>query len=166
VNKRSEEKRENEKVCFVIGCPCSGGTSHMNIAFWTCFGKNDNMDVVAHGLLRGFILVVFLRVGTLDTPFGHGIYFGYTYKQETTMITRVQKWGNSQGLRFPKDILEQASLSIGEDVDVRVRDGEIVIKAVNRIRGRHRLSDLVARMPKTKNTQKDEWGKPSGKEVW
>ena len=42
------------------------------------------------------------------------------------MVTKVQKWGNSQGLRLSKDLLEEAWISVGEEV-VAARDGEIVI---------------------------------------
>ena len=46
------------------------------------------------------------------------------------MITKVQKWGNSQGLRFPNEILYQAHISIGEKVDMTIHHDEIVIKPV------------------------------------
>jgi antitoxin MazE len=68
---------------------------------------------------------------------------------EDLMITRIQKWGNSQGIRLPKEVLEKASIAIGEEVEVNVRNGEIAVKLAKRVRGRHRLKELVARMPKT-----------------
>jgi len=43
------------------------------------------------------------------------------------MVTKVQKWGNSQGLRLPKQLLEDAHISVGDDVDVTTQDGVIVI---------------------------------------
>jgi antitoxin MazE len=82
------------------------------------------------------------------------------------MITRVQKWGNSQGLRFPKDILEKASISIGEDVEINVKNGEITVTPARRVRGRHRLKDLVAHMPRTYVVREEQWGGPQGKEIW
>lgn len=33
------------------------------------------------------------------------------------MVTRVQKWGNSQGLRVSKEILEKAHIAVGDSVD-------------------------------------------------
>jgi antitoxin MazE len=82
------------------------------------------------------------------------------------MITRVQKWGNSQGLRFPKDILEKASISVGEDVEISVRNGEITVKPARRVRGRHQLKDLVSHMPRTYTVREERWGWPVGKETW
>jgi antitoxin MazE len=82
------------------------------------------------------------------------------------MVTRIQKWGNSQGLRFSKDILAQACLTVGEEVDVRVRSGAIVVKPALRTRGKYRLKDLLARMPARYKPGEADWGKPVGREVW
>jgi len=38
------------------------------------------------------------------------------------MVTKIQKWGNSQGLRTSRHLLESASLSVGDEVAVDVRD--------------------------------------------
>lgn len=38
--------------------------------------------------------------------------------------------GNSQGVRLPKAILEQADLVAGDEIEVRVEDGEIRIVPV------------------------------------
>jgi antitoxin MazE len=34
------------------------------------------------------------------------------------MVTKLQKWGNSQGLRLSKRVLEDAQLAPGDTVDV------------------------------------------------
>ena len=46
------------------------------------------------------------------------------------MVAKVQKWGNSQGLRLAKHVLESASISIGDDVEVIVVEGQIIIKKI------------------------------------
>ncbi len=43
------------------------------------------------------------------------------------MQTRIQKWGNSLGLRIPKTIAQQVGLSEGTVVDFVVRGNTIVI---------------------------------------
>jgi antitoxin MazE len=48
------------------------------------------------------------------------------------MLTRIVPIGNSQGIRIPKPLLEQAGLS-GE-VEITVKDGTLVIKRVRRPR--------------------------------
>jgi len=82
------------------------------------------------------------------------------------MVTKVQKWGNSQGLRLPKQVLEDASISIGDAVDVSARDGIIVIAPVSRVRGKRNLQELVSRIPKNYKVREIDWGKPVGREAW
>lgn len=82
------------------------------------------------------------------------------------MVTKVQKWGNSQGLRLAKRVLEDARLSVGDSVDVTTRDGVIVISPVRRARGKLSLQELVSRIPKSYKAQEVEWGRPAGKEAW
>jgi antitoxin MazE len=82
------------------------------------------------------------------------------------MVTKIQKWGNSQGLRLARQVLEGASLSVGDDVDVVARDGVIVISPVRRVRGRQSLKELVSRIPKRYKQKETDWGRPAGKEVW
>ncbi|NCO41777.1 MAG: transcriptional regulator/antitoxin, MazE [Armatimonadetes bacterium CG2_30_66_41] len=82
------------------------------------------------------------------------------------MLTKVQKWGTSQGLRLPKAILDDARLKVGDEVDVSVQGKQIVIGPTKRIRGRYRLSELLARMPKGHRVEEVDWGPPVGKEEW
>jgi antitoxin MazE len=82
------------------------------------------------------------------------------------MITRIQRWGNSQGLRLARQVLEDARISVGDDVDVAARDGMIVIVPVRRVRGRVSLQEIVSRIPDDYNPEEMDWGKPLGKEVW
>jgi len=82
------------------------------------------------------------------------------------MITKVQSWGNSQGLRLSRQVLQEANISVGDEVDLAVHDGVIVISPARRVHGRCSLKDLVARIPRDYEPQEVEWGKPVGKEVW
>ncbi len=82
------------------------------------------------------------------------------------MVTKVQKWGNSQGLRLAKQVLEEARISVGDPVDVSTREGVIVISPVRRVRGRLRLHELVSRIPKNYHPEEVEWGEPVGREDW
>jgi antitoxin MazE len=82
------------------------------------------------------------------------------------MVTKVQKWGNSQGLRLSKRVLEDARMSVGDNVDVTVRDGLIVIAPTRRVHGKVSLRDLVSRIPKGYKAREIDWGKPVGREAW
>jgi antitoxin MazE len=82
------------------------------------------------------------------------------------MVTKVQKWGNSQGLRFPKALLEDAHVKVGDAVQLSVQDQKIIIEPLNKIRGKYDLRALVSRMPKDYKAKEKEWGAPKGKEMW
>ncbi len=82
------------------------------------------------------------------------------------MVTKVQKWGNSQGLRLAKHVLEEAGISVGDSVDVSTRDGVIVVAPVRRLRGKLSLQELVSRIPKDHKPEEVEWGGPVGRETW
>jgi antitoxin MazE len=80
------------------------------------------------------------------------------------MVARVQKWGNSQGLKLAKHILESARISIGDDVEVIVGEEQIIIKKVGK--PRFDLAEMVARMPRHYKAHEESFGKPVGKEEW
>ena len=82
------------------------------------------------------------------------------------MVTKVQKWGNSQGLRLSRQVLEEARISVGEEVNVAVHEGAIVVAPAKRLRGKHSLQDLVKRIPKGYQSEEVDWGGPVGNEVW
>ncbi len=82
------------------------------------------------------------------------------------MLAKIQKWGNSQGLRLAKNLLADAQLDIGDEVDISVKDGIMLVTPAKRIRGRHNLKDLVARIPENYQSGEIDWGEPVGKEVW
>jgi antitoxin MazE len=82
------------------------------------------------------------------------------------MITRVQKWGNSQGLRLSKELLSEVEIIVGDAVDVAVRDGTLVVTPVHRVRGGHDLRELVERIPEGYESGELDWGQPIGREAW
>lgn len=82
------------------------------------------------------------------------------------MLAKVQKWGNSQGLRLSKKILSEAHLKVGDEVDIKVEDDNLIVSPTKSIRGKYQLEDLVAQIPKDYQTQEVDLGKPVGNEVW
>lgn len=82
------------------------------------------------------------------------------------MVTKVQKWGNSQGLRLAKQVLEDARISIGDEVNVTSRHGMIVISPVRRVRRKVDLKKLVSHIPENYRSGEIDWGEPVGREAW
>jgi len=82
------------------------------------------------------------------------------------MLAKIQKWGNSQGIRIPKATLADVQIDIGDDVNVAVKNGALIVTPARRIRKKYTLTELVAKIPKGRTVQEIDWGKPAGKEVW
>lgn len=82
------------------------------------------------------------------------------------MHVKIQKWGNSQGLRVPKSILNQTNLMLGDEVSLTVEDGAILISPIRKQRPKYDINDLVKRIPKDYKFEELDWGRPVGKEVW
>ena len=82
------------------------------------------------------------------------------------MVTRVQKWGNSQGLRFPKTILIDAEIEIGDEVEISVEDGRIIVEPIRKVREKYTIEELVAQLPDDYEPEEIDRGDAVGNEVW
>ena len=82
------------------------------------------------------------------------------------MTTRIQKWGNSQGLRLPPEVLVAANMAVGDEVDVAVLDGQIIIRPLRKVRGRYNLEALLSGVPIMGDENDVDWESSHGKEVW
>jgi len=82
------------------------------------------------------------------------------------MRTKIQKWGNSQGLRLPKVLLDEIQTNVGDEVKVYSQEGKIIVEPVTQIRSKFSLQALVKKIPKTHKTEEINWGNPVGKEGW
>lgn len=80
------------------------------------------------------------------------------------MVTKVQRWGNSQGLRLSKQVLEMARLSVGDEVEVVVGKEEITVRKVRA--KKYDLAELVSRLPEDYRAGEASFGRPAGKEEW
>ncbi|MFA7308922.1 MAG: AbrB/MazE/SpoVT family DNA-binding domain-containing protein [Patescibacteria group bacterium] len=77
--------------------------------------------------------------------------------------THIQKWGNSYGVRVPKDILKLMGLKDGSKVTVSEKNHQIVIAHPKK---KETLADLLARVTLENRHELVDWGSPVGKEVW
>ena len=80
------------------------------------------------------------------------------------MLTKVQKWGNSLGLRIPRSFAEEAGVEAGSAVDISIRRGDLVVKPARR--RKYRLKDLL-RQINAKNIHAEVDASASvGREIW
>ncbi|MBX3324852.1 MAG: AbrB/MazE/SpoVT family DNA-binding domain-containing protein [Nitrospira sp.] len=80
------------------------------------------------------------------------------------MKTGAQKWANSLAVRVPKSVASQIGLKAQDDLDIEVRDGNVVLKP--QLRRVYRLDDLVKRITKKDVHNEVDSGGPMGCEVW
>jgi antitoxin MazE len=86
------------------------------------------------------------------------------------MTTTLQAWGNSQGVRLPKALLSALQLDAGDSLEIKLspKKDAIIVKPAQparRVRGRHRIEELAAAMPKGYKGAEFDWG-VIGREVW
>ncbi|MBI3707305.1 MAG: AbrB/MazE/SpoVT family DNA-binding domain-containing protein [Proteobacteria bacterium] len=75
---------------------------------------------------------------------------------------RIAKWGNSLGVRLPRDVAARAGLAAGAGVEIEAtRDGRIVITPARR---RLTLDELLAGMTPEREHRLDDDG-PRGEEL-
>jgi len=79
------------------------------------------------------------------------------------MKTKIQKWGNSLGVRLPKSVTEQKSLRAGLGVSVVIKNGQIVIEPVEE---EVSLESLLTAVSEANVHQETEWSNVRGNEIW
>ncbi|MBN4079633.1 AbrB/MazE/SpoVT family DNA-binding domain-containing protein [bacterium AH-315-C08] len=82
------------------------------------------------------------------------------------MSTIVTNWGNSLGIRIPKNLANDLGIFDGSEVDLNLRNNSIVIKVRTKNRKKIQLENLTKKMSTSKVHHEIDWGKPVGDEVW
>src|SRR4029077_16213902 len=85
-----------------------------------------------------------------------------TCRTEGPMQVQVARWGNSLGLRIPKDIALRAGLREGARVDVEAEGDRIIISPV---RPRYVLAELLKGMTPQAMREAFDWGPDKGREI-
>lgn len=81
------------------------------------------------------------------------------------MTTTIQKWGNSQGIRIPRILLEEIKWSENEQIEISIEDNKIVIEKAQKIE-RKNIKELFKDYEGEYEPSEIDWGEPEGKEVW
>ncbi len=80
------------------------------------------------------------------------------------MQTQIKVWGNSQGIRLSRDILQEAELSVDDVIDVKVSKGMIVLVKPFRHKTLEERSEAYG--GKLNLDGEYDWGEPMGREKW
>ncbi len=81
------------------------------------------------------------------------------------MTTNIQKWGNSQGIRLPKYLLDSIKWHEDEEIEITAENGKLVIEKTVR-KDRKNIKELFANFDGEYTPQDVDWGEPVGDEIW
>jgi len=79
------------------------------------------------------------------------------------MKSQISPWGNSLALRIPKYIVDKLALSINDEVDCRIEQGQLMVRPVQKF-PKYTLSQLLSQ--DLEPEAEIDWGKPTGNEEW
>lgn len=80
------------------------------------------------------------------------------------MTVTISKWGNSQGFRVRKDILDKLNLAVGDLVNISQKDNKLIIEPVKKEK-KYSIDELVNNLPKGYKAS-EEFISKSGSEIW
>jgi antitoxin MazE len=78
------------------------------------------------------------------------------------MQTRVAKWGNSQGVRLSKALLDALGLKTNDRVNVTVVNNSLVVTP----EPEHDINWLLADYDRENRPNDYDWGEQMGREIW
>ena len=80
------------------------------------------------------------------------------------MQLRLKQWGNSQGIRFTKEFLRNAGLSVNDTLEAEIINGQIVLTPGFRHRSlKERAAEFGGQLNLSEEMERTE---PVGSEVW
>ena len=81
------------------------------------------------------------------------------------MTTSIQKWGNSQGIRLPKMLLDSVQWTENEKIVILVDNGKLIIEKAPKPK-RKNIKELFEDYNGDYKPVEIDWGKPKGDEIW
>ena len=80
------------------------------------------------------------------------------------MTTTIQKWGNSQGVRIPKTLLDTVNWAEDEQIIIVADNGKIIME---KAKGRRKnIKELFENYDEEYEPVEMDWGNPEGEEIW
>ena len=82
------------------------------------------------------------------------------------MTTSIQKWGNSQGIRIPKHLLDAVQLTTDDEIEIRAEGDTLIIEKAAPASGHKTIKELFAGYDGDYKPEEISWGEQAGSEVW
>lgn len=80
------------------------------------------------------------------------------------MVAQVKAWGNGQGVRFSKELLDTIDVHIDDFLDIQIKDGSIILsKTFKHKTLEERAADFEG---KVGPYEEFSWGDAEGREQW
>jgi len=86
-----------------------------------------------------------------------------------TVISKISQWGNSFGLRLPRNFVTTSNISLERPLEISLGTrGSIVVREIKKS-GVNLSKDYFIKafkIGKPVNAKEYEWGTPQGREIW
>lgn len=79
------------------------------------------------------------------------------------MTTKIQKWGNSLGVRIPKEIAREINICEGSVISFSVEGGELIMSHPKK--PKYTLEGLLKNFDKKTQHELIDWGPDVGNEI-
>lgn len=80
------------------------------------------------------------------------------------MLANIQKWGNSQGIRIPKSVMNELDFSFGQSVELIIDDDRLIIKKADT--KKKSIRELFENYTGDYACSEVDWGESVGNEEW
>lgn len=80
------------------------------------------------------------------------------------MESRIQKWGNSNGIRIPKVFLDALNLKKDDLVEITKEEDRLII--TKSVKSKETLQERIARYDGPNLCEEFEWDEAVGRELW
>jgi antitoxin MazE len=83
------------------------------------------------------------------------------------MNTKIKKWGNSLGVRIPKEILDNLGVKEDWEFEIIEKANSIELKPIskNNLKKKYTLDELLAGINREEDIELIDWGPDVGKEI-
>jgi antitoxin MazE len=79
------------------------------------------------------------------------------------MTIKIARWGNSLGIRIPKQIADQAQLSEGDEIEISREENRLILTPQKM---KYSLEELLDGMTDEHLHPEVDWGESVGTEQW
>jgi len=79
------------------------------------------------------------------------------------MATKIVRWGNSLGIRIPKQMAKQAQLREGDEMELSTDGNQLILTPQKK---KYTLEELLDGMTIEHLHSEVDWGETAGKEQW